>query len=70
MIYPSLAGQYAPYTGFQLRLWKEGRRDGDPMNVMELISKAMTDEQIRAVSLCFASIQPGYGAQGEQQQSG
>ncbi|MBM1172818.1 c-type cytochrome [Microvirga arabica] len=70
MIYPSLAGQYAPYTELQLRLWKEGRRDGDPMNVMELISKAMTDEQIRAVSLYFASIQPGYSPQGEQRSGG
>ncbi|MXQ14314.1 c-type cytochrome [Microvirga makkahensis] len=70
MIYPALAGQYAPYTELQLRLWKEGRRDGDPMNVMELISKAMTDEQIRAVSLYFASIQPGYSPQGEQRPAG
>ena len=57
-IYPYLAGQYAPYTQHQLILWKEGRRDGDAMNIMRLIAQAMTDEQIRAVSLYFASVRP------------
>ncbi|WP_230530874.1 c-type cytochrome [Microvirga roseola] len=57
-LYPYLAGQYANYLELQLLLWKQGRRDGDPMNVMELISKAMTDEQIRAVSLYYASVRP------------
>lgn len=57
-IYPALAGQYAPYTEYQLLLWKQGHRDGDPMNIMEQIAKAMTEEQIRAVSLYFASVRP------------
>jgi cytochrome c553 len=57
-IYPYLAGQYAPYTEYQLLLWKKGQRDGDPMNIMELIAKAMSPEQIRAVSLFYASVRP------------
>ncbi|MFC4174301.1 c-type cytochrome [Microvirga sp. GCM10011540] len=57
-LYPFLGGQFAPYLEHQLLLWKQGRRDGDPMNVMELIAKAMTEEQIRAVSLYYASIRP------------
>lgn len=57
-LYPYLAGQYAPYAAHQLHLWKQGRRDGDPMNVMELIAKAMTDEQIEAVAVYFASLRP------------
>lgn len=57
-IYPYLAGQYASYLEHQLMLWKQGRRDGDPMNIMELIAKAMTEEQIRAVSLYYASVRP------------
>ncbi len=57
-IYPYLGGQFAPYLQHQLMLWKQGRRDGDPMNVMELIAKAMTDEQIRAVALYYASVRP------------
>lgn len=57
-IYPFLGGQFAPYLQHQLMLWKQGRRDGDPMNIMEMIAKAMTDEQIRAVSLYYASVRP------------
>lgn len=58
-IVPRLAGQYAAYLEHQLHLWKEGLREGDAMNVMERIAKVMSDEQIRAVSLYYASIQPG-----------
>jgi cytochrome c553 len=57
-IYPYLAGQFAPYLENQLLLWKHGRRDGDAMNVMEMIARNMTEAQIRAVSLYFASIRP------------
>jgi cytochrome c553 len=57
-IYPRLAGQYAAYLEHQLHEWKNGRRQGDPANIMELIAKALTDEQIRAVSLYFSSIRP------------
>ncbi|WP_274426422.1 c-type cytochrome [Chelativorans sp. YIM 93263] len=57
-IYPYLAGQFAPYTEHQLMLWKNGERDGDPLNIMESIAKNMTDDQIRAVSLYFASLRP------------
>lgn len=57
-IYPYLAGQFSPYLEYQLMLWKRGERDGDPLNIMELIAKDMTDDQIRAVSLYFASLRP------------
>ena len=58
LIYPSLAGQSASYLELQLKLWKQGRRDGDAMNVMELIAKAMSDEQIKAVSIYYAAARP------------
>lgn len=67
-IYPSLAGQYEPYLRHQLTLWKQGKRDGDPMNIMELIAKAMTDEQIRAVSRYYASVRPAGAEQGQARQ--
>jgi cytochrome c553 len=57
-VYPYLAGQFAPYLEHQLLLWKSGMRDGDPLNIMELIASNMTDDQIRAVSLYFASLRP------------
>lgn len=54
---PALAGQFAPYLEHQLLLWKRGLREGDPMDVMERIASAMTPDQIRAVSLYYASIE-------------
>jgi cytochrome c553 len=57
-LYPSLAGQYANYTRHQLMLWQNGRRDGDPMNIMELIAKAMTETQIEAVARYYAAVVP------------
>jgi len=55
---PYLAGQFAPYLELQLLLWRQGRRDGDPFNVMERIAEAMTEEQIRAVALYYAAARP------------
>jgi cytochrome c553 len=66
-IYPYLAGQFASYMQNQLMLWKNGRRDGDAMNIMEMIAKGMTDEQIRAVSLYYASVRPGENFAGGNQ---
>lgn len=63
--YPYLAGQYAQYQMLQLRLWREGVRDNDPLNVMREIALRMTEEQIRAVSLYFESVRPPYADLGE-----
>lgn len=57
-VYPYLAGQFAPYLQNQLILWKQGKRGGDPMNIMAMIAKAMTEDQIRAVSVYYASVRP------------
>lgn len=55
-IYPYLAGQFSSYLQGQLILWKTGKRHGDPMNVMEQIAKAMTEDQIHSVSVYYASV--------------
>lgn len=57
--YPRIAGQSAPYVERQLRLWKTGGRDGDPMNVMEQVAKAMSDDDIAAVAAWLATVDPG-----------
>ena len=54
--YPYLAGQFAEYTERQLRLWKDGRRRNDPLNVMADIAKELSDEEIRALALYFARV--------------
>lgn len=57
--YPVLAGQYADYTALQLSLWKKGMRGGGPGSaVMADIAAALTDAQIEAVSLYFATVRP------------
>lgn len=61
-IYPAISGQFVTYTRHQLLLWKQGVRGGDPMNIMELITKAMTDEQIEAVSAYSAAVSPALQA--------
>jgi cytochrome c553 len=57
--YPYLAGQYASYLEAQLRAWKTGERKGDGFGIMENIAKRLSDEEIRAVSLYYASLRPG-----------
>lgn len=56
--FPYLAGQYALYSELQMRLWKEGVRNNDPLDVMQDIARRMSDEDIRAVSLYFESVRP------------
>lgn len=57
-IVPALAAQSASYLEHQLQQWKAGARDGDPMGVMEVIARAMSGEQMRAVSLYYAARPP------------
>jgi cytochrome c553 len=55
---PALAGQFAPYTALQLRLWKRGERRNDPLGVMAQVARGMTDEEIDAVAAYFAALDP------------
>lgn len=56
--FPYLAGQYAPYTELQLRLWKQGMRKNDPLGVMKRIAERLSDEEIRALALYFETVRP------------
>lgn len=56
--YPYLAGQYALYLESQLMAWKNGTRKGDGFGIMEEIAKRLSEEEIRAVSLYYASLRP------------
>jgi cytochrome c553 len=56
--FPALAGQYADYLALQLRLWKAGERRNSPLGVMARIAAGMTEEEIEAVSLYYASVRP------------
>lgn len=55
---PYLAGQYAGYMEYQLKLWKDGTRDNDTANVMSAIASKMTAEDMQAVSEYYARVRP------------
>lgn len=56
--YPFIGGQYANYLEQQLQLFKQGEREGDEQGIMGYIAGLMTDEQITAASVYFASLRP------------
>ncbi len=56
--FPYLAGQYAPYTVLQLRLWQQGGRHNDPLNVMRDIAVRLEDRDIEALALYFERARP------------
>jgi cytochrome c553 len=57
-LFPYLAGQHALYTELQFRLWKQGVRRNDPLDVMTDIAKSMSDEDVRAVALYYEWLRP------------
>lgn len=65
-VFPYLAGQPASYTELQLQRWRDGVRDTDPMGVMEIIARNMSDEDIRAVALYFQNVRPAGGGGGRR----
>jgi cytochrome c553 len=54
---PALAGQFADYMRLQLHLWQTGARaPGADAGVMQRIARRLTEPEIRAVSLYYASL--------------
>ncbi len=57
-IFPFVGGQYEPYLESQLQRFKSGQRGGSMANVMTQIARGLSDMQIEAVSMYFASLRP------------
>lgn len=55
---PPLAGQYASYVAFQMRMWREGYRKNDANQQMANIAKRLSPEDIEAVGLYFERLSP------------
>jgi cytochrome c553 len=53
--FPPLSGQSATYLESQLRAWKAGTRHNDPLQLMQGISRALDDNDIKAVAAWFAA---------------
>ena len=54
-LFPSLSGQPEPYLRRQLELWRDGNRGGtERAHLMHQAARALTDEEIAAVSSFYA----------------
>ncbi|MFO8023910.1 c-type cytochrome [Thiohalophilus sp.] len=62
--FPAVAGQHASYIRAQLQAWREGTRNNDTNDLMKVVAKRLSDEQIQAVADYFATVpvQPDTGA--------
>lgn len=53
--FPPLAGQSAAYIAAQLKAWQQGTRHNDPLQLMQHISHALSEQDIAAVAGWFAA---------------
>ncbi|HWX64834.1 MAG TPA: c-type cytochrome [Rhodanobacter sp.] len=53
--FPPLAGQPATYIVAQLKAWQRGARHNDPLQLMQHLSGALSEQDIRAVADWFAA---------------
>jgi len=54
--FPRLAGQQADYIKAQLAAWREGTRQGDPMNLMSAIAKKLDQNEIDHAAGYYAAL--------------
>ena len=47
-----------PLYGTSAATFEQGKYGGDPLKLMGMVARQMTDEQVRAVGLYFASLRP------------
>jgi cytochrome c553 len=52
---PYLAGQYAPYIAFELRMWQRGYRKNSP-DGMAVVARALDDREIAAVAAYYQQV--------------
>jgi cytochrome c553 len=53
--FPPLAGQSTTYIENQLQAWKQGSRHNGPLELMQHVSKALSDADITAVATWYAA---------------
>lgn len=64
---PYLAGQYAHYTAFELKMWQRGFRKSSP-EAMADIAKRLDDQDIAAVAAYFQQVRASPSAASQQQE--
>jgi cytochrome c553 len=55
-LFPNLAGQKSAYLAEQLRMFRSGERKSEQMNI---IAKALSDEDIENLAAYFEGLHPG-----------
>ena len=54
---PPLAEQPAPYLALQLRHWRQGKRYGDPLDVMTHVSRLLAEQEIDPLATYASRLQ-------------
>lgn len=56
--FPGIAGQHYAYLSQQLHSWKDGKRTGDPLDLMHAVSKRLDESDMDAVAAWLSTQQP------------
>ncbi|MEI9970707.1 MAG: c-type cytochrome [Ignavibacteriota bacterium] len=59
---PPLAGQYAPYIAFQMRMWQKGYRKNDASQQMANLAGKLSPQDVEALGLYFERLTPSGSA--------
>ncbi|RXF75706.1 c-type cytochrome [Hansschlegelia zhihuaiae] len=62
--FPPLAGQSEKYLKAQLDAWRQGKRTGDPLQLMTVVASKLDDAEVAAVAAYYARLPPE--AKGEE----
>lgn len=57
-LYPSLAGQHAPYLDHALQAYKKGERSGGQAEVMKAFVAGLSDDDMADLAAYYSSLQP------------
>lgn len=57
-LYPSLAGQHAPYLEHALQAYKKGERSGGQAEVMKAFVAGLSDDDMANLAAYYSSLQP------------
>ena len=57
-LYPSLAGQHAPYLEHALQAYKKGERSGGRAEVMKAFVAGLSDDDMADLAAYYSSLQP------------
>ena len=57
-LYPSLAGQPAPYLEHALQAYKKGERSGGQAEVMKAFVAGLSDDDMADLAAYYSSLQP------------